>query len=204
MKKALLCLAVVVSSLLVIGCSSPPTRFFVLSNLAVPAQRPSSVGQDIAIGVGPLEFPDYLDRPQIVTRTGQNELYLAEFDKWGESLMDNATQVLAEDLASLLGSKKVNTYPWKRSTPIDYQLVAKVIRFDHMAGSETVLNTRWSILSGDGRTELVMRQSRYAEPQAGESYAATVAAMNRTLARFGREVASAITDLHTHRSGIQP
>lgn len=195
MKRSLLGLAVVLlnaSLLLATGCSSPPTRFYVLSNLSLPAPQPVGVGQDIAVGVGPLELPDYLDRPQIVTRSGQNELNLAEFDKWGESLKDNATQVLAENLAVLLPSKKVSTYPWKRSTPIDYQVVVKVTRFDHVVGGETVLSTRWSILSGDGKTELFSRESRYVEPPTDKSYAATVAAMNRTLAQFSRDVASAI------------
>ncbi|HUL11014.1 MAG TPA: PqiC family protein [Methylococcaceae bacterium] len=178
--------------LLVTGCSSPPTRFYVLSTLPDAASIPSGAGKDVAVGVGPLELPDYLDRPQIVTRSGQNELNLAEFDNWAEPLKDNATQVLAENLAVLLPSKKIATYPWKRSTPIDFQVAVKVTRFDHTQGGETVLSTRWSILSGDGGKELVSRESRYRERPSGDSYNATVAAMNRALALFSRDVADAI------------
>lgn len=205
MKRSQLGLAVVLMGtclLLATGCSSPPTRFYVLSTL--PDSRPMSLdaGPDVAVGVGPLELPDYLDRPQIVTRTGQNELNLAEFDKWAESLKDNATQVLAENLAVLLPSKKVVTYPWKRSTPIDFQVAVKVTRFDHTIGGETVLGTRWSILSGDAGKELFSRESRYTERPSGGGYNATVAAMNRALAQFSRDVAGAIAAQAS--SGLAP
>ena len=175
------------------GCgSSQPTRFYVLSNLPHAAQQPIGGSQDIAVGVGPVELPDYLDRPQIVTRTGQNELNLAEFDKWGESLKDNANQVLAENIAVLLPSKKVHTYPWKRATTLDSQLVVKITRFDHTEGGDTVLHARWGILSGDGMKELLSRETRYVERPDGLGYAATVAAMNRALAQFSRDAANAI------------
>jgi len=100
--------------------------------------------------------------------------------------------VLAENLAVLLPSKKIATYPWKRSTSIDFQVAVKVTRFDHAQGGETVLSTRWSILSGDGGKDLVSRESRYRERPSGDSYNATVAAMNRALALFSRDVADAI------------
>jgi len=174
------------------GCSSPATRFYVLS--ALPAPTAANAGMEVALGLGPVELPDYLDRPQIVTRTGQNELSLAEFDRWGESLKDNATEVLAENLAVLLPSKKISVYPWKRSVSVNYQVVVKIIRFDRGEGGETVLRTRWRILNGEGE-ELLSRESRYAETVSGEGYAATVAAMNRTLAQFSREVALAIGGL---------
>jgi uncharacterized lipoprotein YmbA len=190
------CLSAIVLTVclaLTAGCSSsPPTRFYVLSNLPHTTQPPPSAGQDIAVGVGPLLLPDYLDRPQIVTRTGQNELNLAEFDKWGESVKDNANQVLAENLAVLLPSKKIHTYPWKRSTPVDYQVVVKITRFDHSEGGETALHARWNILNGDGSAELLSRETRYADHPDGTGYAAIVAAMNRAWAQFSRDVANAI------------
>ncbi len=178
--------------LLATGCStSPPTRFYVLSNLPPMAVR---TGQDVAVGVGPVDLPDYLDRPQIVTRNGQNELTMAEFDRWGESLKDNAKQVLAENVAVLLPSKKVHTYPWTRATTLNYQVVVKITRFDHTEGGDTVLHARWSISSGDGNTEFLSRETRYVERPDGKGYPETVAAMNRVLAQFSRDVANAVSD----------
>ncbi|MFM8331179.1 MAG: membrane integrity-associated transporter subunit PqiC [Candidatus Methylumidiphilus sp.] len=175
------------------GCgSSPATHFYVLS--AVPAERPAEAGADIALGVGPLELPEYLDRPQIVTRSGQNELNLGEFDRWGAPVKDNATEVLAENLAVLLPSNKISTYPWKRSAQIQYQVAAKITRFDRTEGGEAVLSARWRLLDGEGE-ELLARESRYAESPTGADYGDTVAAMNRLLAQWSREVALAVNSL---------
>lgn len=196
MKKKLF--ALLSACCLAAGCASPPTRFYVLSPLA--AQQPLGAGGDIAVGVGPLALPDYLDRPQIVTRSGQNELNVAEFERWGEPLKDNATEVLAENLAILLPSQKISVYPWKRSAAINYQVAAKIIRFDRAEAGEAVLSVRWSVLDGEGAT-LLSRESRYAENPAGGGHAATVAAMNQALARFSRDVAGALVGL---RAGGAP
>jgi hypothetical protein len=183
--------AVMACLLLLIGCATPASRFYVLSPLPATA----ATGQGLAIGVGPVDLPDYLDRPQIVTRTSQNELTLAEFDRWAGPLKDNFIQVLAENLATLVPSQRVAVYPWKRATPVDYQVVVKVIRFDRTVGGESVLNTRWSIFSGDGKQELVTREMSYTDNPAGEDYPATVAALNQTLAAFSRDVAGVLKQL---------
>ena len=65
------------------GCNfftrTPPSHFYVLNSLASLEGMSSSQGQsDVIVGIGPVTFPEYLDRPQIVTRTGSNELYFAE------------------------------------------------------------------------------------------------------------------------------
>jgi hypothetical protein len=178
---------------LLAGCgASPVPRFYVLA--ALPAPPAVDAGAEAEVGVGPLELPDYLDRPQIVTRSGQNELRLAEFDRWGEALKDNAAEVLAENLSVLLPSKKVSVYPWKRSEGVRYQVAVKIVRFDRAESGETVLQARWRILDANG-AELLARQSRYAETASGEDYAATVAAMNRALAQFSRELANAVNGL---------
>jgi len=196
MKRLLLGLFLMNASLFMLaGCGgSAPTRFYVLSILPQSAQLAANAGRNLAVGVGPVELPEYLDIPQIVTRTGQNELNLADFDKWGEPLKDNANQVLAENLAVLLPSKKVHTYPWKRSSTLDYQVVVKITRFDHTEGGETVLHTRWNILSGDGNREILSRETRYVERPDGTGYPATVASMNRALAQFSRDVANTINN----------
>jgi uncharacterized lipoprotein YmbA len=178
------------------GCASSLTsHFYVLSHLSAATPTVATTGLGLAIGVGPVELPDYLDRPQIVSRTSQNELTLAEFDRWAEPLKDNFTQVLAENLAVLLPSQRVVVYPWRRATPVDYQLVVKVIRFDLTVGGDSVLNTRWSVLSSDGRQTLLTRESSYTEHPAGDDYPAIVTALNQTLAAFSRDVAAALKGL---------
>ncbi len=181
------------------GCAgSEPVRYYVLSAVPVAVQTGpgGAVGQDTAVGVGPVELPEYLDRPQIVTRTSRNELSMADFDRWAESLKDNTLRVLAENLAALLPSQRVTVYPWKRATPVDYQVTVQVSRFDRLENGESVLAARWRVLDGGGR-ELLSRMSTYRETPAGPDYAATVAAMNQNLEAFSRDVALRIGALST-------
>lgn len=178
--------------LLLAGCASPPTSFYVLSPIAAPGPAAAT---GLAVGLGPVELPDYLDRPQIVTRNSRNQIDLAEFAHWGEPLQDNFIQTLAENLARLPPGQQVSLYPWRRATPLDYQIKIKVIRFDRENGGDSVLDTRWSILSGDGGRELLSRASRYAVAPQGDDYEATVAAMNETLALFSRDIVAALRDL---------
>src|SRR5262249_23921679 len=76
-----------VISLLLAGCfgASRPARFYTLDPVQV-RDSPGSTSTDAVLAVGPIDLPDYVDRPQIVTRTGSNELVIAEFDRWGGSL----------------------------------------------------------------------------------------------------------------------
>jgi uncharacterized lipoprotein YmbA len=63
--------------LMLAGCASTaPTRYYNLNSLISSGTEMKAVStdQNIAIGVGPIEIPDYLDRPHIVTRTGRNEI----------------------------------------------------------------------------------------------------------------------------------
>lgn len=182
--------------LLLSSCAgSPPTQFYVLSAVSAPVPSGASAGQDRAVGVGPVEFPEYLDRPQIVTRTSQNQLSLADFDRWAEPLKDNFTQVLAENLSVLLPSQRVSVYPWKRATVLEYQVLVKVLRFDRAEGGASVLQVRWSLLAGEGRKELLARTSTYSEIPSGQDYAASVAAMNQNLSAFSRDVVAAIAQI---------
>lgn len=190
---ALLCLAL---GGLLAGCSSAPTRFYVLTPIAVSAGPPSAgSGPGLSIGIGPVELPDYLDRPQIVTRLDQNQFKLADFDAWSEPLKDNFTQVLAENLSLLLATERVFVYPWRRENRVNYQVTVKVIRFDRQVEGDSVLTVRWRILGADNREELRVQTATYTAPAAGSDYPATVAAMNQTLTTLSRDIAGALKGL---------
>ncbi len=74
-----------------IGTSAPVTRFYVLNPLEAGA---GTVGDDgrkaaLSVEVAALRLPQYLERPQIVTRSAENRLELAEFHQWGGNLRKN-------------------------------------------------------------------------------------------------------------------
>ena len=182
------------SLLALAGCaSSKPSRYYVLSALN-PTQS-AKADLAVSVGIGPIEFPEYLDRPQIVTRGSQNRLYLGEFDRWAEPLEQNFARVLAENLAALLSTDDVHQYPWKRSARLNYQIIVSVNRFDAVIGGDTVLNVRWTVSDGDGRTIVPPRASRIAKPAASADYEAIVQAGSRALEELSRQIAAAIQEI---------
>ena len=191
------------SPALLAGCAeTPPSRFYALTPL--PADDTPHAANGIATGVGPVAMPQYLDRPEIVTRTGANGLALAEFDRWGGRLEDNFTRVLAENLSVLLATDRVLIYPWSEPTPIDYQVSINVTGFEQDIDGAAVLTAFWSVLNGSDGHVLLTRRSSLREPTktaalagltAGSRYDAIVTAMSKTLAGLSREIADAVKGL---------
>jgi uncharacterized lipoprotein YmbA len=103
----------VASSLGLGACASTPSRFYLLNALATPETIPSpATSQGPVIGVGPITMPRYVDRPQIVTRVGRNQLALGEFDRWAEPLQNNVSRHRRRDPTPCLansGSRIANS-----------------------------------------------------------------------------------------------
>lgn len=177
------------------GCAStPPTSFYVLNHLhsSKAEQQAAATEHGLAIGVGPVELPQYLHRPQIVTRGSDNKLHLSEFDRWAEPLERNVPRILAENLSVLLSTDRVAVFPWEKSTPIDYQVAVKLTRFEVNLGGESSLVARWSVMGAKGKEVLMTRRSSFRELADGQDYEAAVSAMSRTLADLSREIAAEI------------
>ena len=193
-----------VSLMVLGGCAgTQPTRFYVLSSLPrSDTTQAESVKGGVAIGIRPVVLPKYLDRPQIVTRVGRNQLDIAEFDQWAEPLKNNFGNVIAENLSILVPTNRIAVFPWTKSTPIDYQLAVNVTRFEASAGGDSQLISRWSIMGKNGKKLILRRKSKFSEPIAvggdpggRQDFKATVSAMNRALESLSREIAEAIKGL---------
>lgn len=193
--------AVVVLALLLTilgGCgSSAPTRFYLLNSLSgsETGQLVSDSEDSMAIGIGPVKLPEYLDRTQIVTRASDNKIQLAEFNQWAEPLKENVSRVVAENLSQMLSTNNVSLFPWKSSDRIDYQVLIEIVNFEGKLGDNALLTVRWSILGGEGKRVLLKRKSNFKESVGSESYEVFVAAMNKLLEGFSREIAESIKGL---------
>lgn len=183
----------VIALLGVSGCGgTKETRFYVLTPLPA-AERPgdASAGENPAIGLLPVSLPEQLDRPEIVTRMGENMLQLAEFDRWAAPLQENFTRVLAGNLAVLVPTERLSVFPWGKAGSPDYEVAVEVARFEGSLGGDCSLVARWSVLKRDGKRVAVTGTSSYREP-AGDSYATLVAAHSRLVAALSRDIAMAL------------
>jgi uncharacterized lipoprotein YmbA len=188
------------------GCAdTPPTRFYVLSTIA--EQAAPEPGKGVALGIGPVTLPEYLNRPQIVTRISGNQLAVAEFDQWGGDLNDNITRALAANLATLLKTDRVSLYPWSDDAAVTYQVRIDVATFEQDVDGSSLLVASWTILDARNGKVKLMRRSIYRDTsdaaqaampgptntgQGPRPYDAIVAAMSRNLEALSRDIASAI------------
>jgi len=175
-----------------LGGTSASPSYYTLTPVEAPAPAPAQA--DLVLGVGPVTLPAYLDRPQLVTRAGQDALNLAEFDRWAEPLKEGVPRVLGDNLAALLGTNRVAAFPWGRSHPVQYQIAVDVTRFEGVAGGDVVLGARWRVLGSDG-AELLVKQTTITEATGAAGSDALVAAMNRALGALSRDLAAALREL---------
>ena len=183
---------------IIVSCSSTPaTQFYKLNSLpSIQQENPAALpGMDIAIGVGPVELPEFLDRPQIVTRKGQNQLEIAEFHRWAASFPRDFSRVLAKNISTLLPTDRVAVYPWEDSFSPTYQVKLDVEQFDGQLGERVLLRVIWSLVGQEGKKELVVRKTLIEEPVLTNDYEGLVAAQSNALATLSREIVEAIRKL---------
>jgi len=194
--------ALAVAPLIVSGCTaSKPSRFYVLTPLEASKEATGAKGP--VLGVGPVVIPQYLDRPEIVTRSNDNRLDLAEFDQWGGRIGDNITRVLAENLSGLLKTDRVSIYPWTDSSALADQVTVDITQFERDQSGAVTLTAFWTIADvQSGKVRLNGRsniQKAIAPAAAGaaSAYDPIVAAMSEALASLSQEIATAIKGLPT-------
>lgn len=179
-------------AIMMAGCLSPrrdDSKFFVLSPVETD---PGSMGsRQILVGLGPIKMPAYLDRQEVVTRVAPNRLELSRQDRWAEPLDSDFTRVLAQNLASELGTQRITFYPWYNTTRVDFQVKVNVYRFESDKDGKVDLTAHWQVLSGTGKL-LIVRDSSYTETAKPGDTSDAAAAMSRALGRLSREIASAI------------
>lgn len=189
----LLFLTVVVSGC---GVTTPKAIYYTLtpSDVASIKKTTSSPGT-LAIGIGPVKFPGELDRPSIVTRSGNNRLIIDEFHRWGGSLEKNFLRVMADNLTHLLKTDQVMIRPWEHYFQPDVRIALDIHQFDGRLGESASLKVTWVIYKEGKKTGAVVHRSALNEPSAGEGYDALVAAQSQLVARLAKEIAEVLLKL---------
>jgi uncharacterized lipoprotein YmbA len=207
MRAALLPLLV---GLLAAGCQSPPSQLYLLNSTAAPPQSaaasslgaapagygstrpPQSSGHPsgslVAVAV---TVPEYLDRLDIVQRTGANEVKPDYSAQWGESLGVTTTRAVAENLTALVPSDDIVMLPSRSARNFDYRVDLDLTHFESDAQGRSTLAGRWSISDKDGRERASGRVER-SDQAAGAGYDAMAAAMSRNLAAASGDIAAAL------------
>ncbi|MCG6910239.1 MAG: PqiC family protein [Deltaproteobacteria bacterium] len=181
--------------LLLAACgTTAPTRFYLLDPLAEPGEAASAASSEsLSITLAPVELPEHLNRPQIVTRKKDSMVGIDEFNRWAEPLKAGVTATLAENLSLLLGTDRISITNRLRDTGSDYGIAVNVLRFDGWPGGEATLVCRWVLYQGDAPEAPRPRRFSATTKVEGADYPALVTALSGMLAKLSREIAGQIT-----------
>ncbi len=189
--------ALTLLTLLLIGCqgpTSPPTRFFLLTSLQAQEgkTRPEARHQGLVVELEPVEIPQYLNRPEMVTRAGGNRLRLERLNQWAGDFKEDIGRVTMENLSRILGSERVVILPNRSEATPDFRLATSIIRFEPEESGQVQLDARWSLFDGRG-TLLLTRHSRVAtRSEQPDDFESLAGAMSQALEKLNREMGEAI------------
>jgi uncharacterized protein len=192
------------TSFVAAGCSPlaprpDNTRYFILAPLAkADAQSAASnAHQPLTIGVGPIDFPDYLRRTQVVTRTDANQIKLSSESRWAEPLDKNFERTLCENLSALLQTQRIEKYPWSNKNRVNYQVTIYVVRFETDSSGQAQLVARWIIKDGSGK-DLYASETAASKPVPNDANG-TSAALSDDLEDLSAAIAGQIQLLDQRR-----
>lgn len=196
MKKLAYTLTCCITAVVITGCaSSPLPRFYMLSSTAAPVPL---LQADYSISVGPVSMPAAVDRPQIVVRTGPNQVSINEFDRWASPLKNDVGRVVVENLAALLGAKQVTLFPQSTAAGASYRVMIDVLRFDSELDKAATLDAFWTVISAKNGHSYRDRTT-LTEVTQGDDYNALAAAHSRALGRLSAQIAGTIREIEAQK-----
>ena len=192
--------AAMVFSLALEGCisipDSPNPRFYTLSATARgDSAEKAAIPTSVIIGIGPVKIPEYLNRPQIVTRDKKKLLTFAEFDRWGEQLNLGINRLIYENLSALLPEATIELFPWNLLIPVRYQVVVDVVRIDSELDKDLFFIAQWSIVDLKDKKMVFTKRAELRQPILPHSYPGLIDALNSAVASLSTDIAGELVSL---------
>jgi uncharacterized lipoprotein YmbA len=174
------------AALLACACgSAPQIDFYSLSS----PPTPSAPASTLAIHIGPVTVPDAVDRPQMVMQRDGNRADIDDQHRWVEPLRNAIPRVLADAIASELGTPNVLTSRQSSALDIDYRVAIDVQHFESSPG-EVSEDVMWTIRSRKTQAPRLGRST--VREAAGPGAEGIAAAHSKALARVAHDIAGAI------------
>ena len=161
-------------------------KFYRLSASEASPTRGASSG--LAVGVGPVSLPSYIDRVEVVFASGSNEFQVPADALWIGSLRENISRTVAADLGRILHSRNVRATIEPGFKP-RYRVALEVRQFHGVSGQEAMLDLSWKIQSGGSGQTVSRHSGTFREPIVGDGYAPLVKAESRLLEQCAQAIA---------------
>ncbi len=190
MKTSIFALA---APLLLATCGLTPVKDTSVNHLLDPVIPERQItGASPAIAISRPALPSYLDRQQLVSRSGNGQLEMNSYHLWAEPLDAAISRVTAINLGRLMNS--LNIQAVESFVTLDYQtlLEIRVSRFEPDSPGNLVLECTWKLQPVSGRvanSRPFHTRVPISPADSAKNLSGRVAAMNEALARLAREIA---------------
>ncbi len=163
----------------------------------VPQRRITGSSPTVAIARPAL--PGYLDRSELVIRSGEGTLKMNPYQLWAEPLDSAISRVTALNLGRLTNS--LNIQPVESFITLDYEwlLEIRITRFEPNGSGQVILECTWKLQPATSKRVANTRSFSTSVPMpppapstSPEDHSGQPAAMNEALARLAREIARSL------------
>jgi uncharacterized lipoprotein YmbA len=175
-----------------IGGTTPSPQFYMLEPIKSLERITGTVKKPIVI-LSSIRIPHYVDRPQIVTATGQNAYQLSELNRWAESLDHNIRRVLAQNLTTLVPAEVEFSSNPNTAERANFRVSVNILEFHVDPQKQASLKAQWQITRKDGM--VLNQQESYRVPTSTTDYSVMVKALNECLDSLSRDLADELKDL---------
>lgn len=176
-----------------IGTTTKSSKYYVLD--ARIEKSNSHQLSSLALGVGPISIPGYIDRPQFVTKTDTPELQIEEYARWAEPMDRMFSRALTQNIQILTDSQQIHSHPWSNASELKYRLSAKVIKFENNINGDALLVVHWELINTGNPSDTIVKQTMYNVLATGKDFSDRVNALNETIAQFAYDIVDTLEDL---------
>lgn len=148
-----------------------------------------------AVAIGRPSLPGYLDRQQLISRSGDGTVQMNSLHLWTEPLDTGIARVVAENLSRLTGS--LNIRPVDQFTTLDYTTLVelRVRQFEPDATGTLQFECTWKLqpVNGTGGDTKFFKTSIPPGALPDVDYSRRLAAMNEALTQLARNISVEIS-----------
>ena len=187
---------VVLMLFILVGCGSmgaTPIRYYLIDPVEQQALQDKN---DLSIQILNLSIPQYLQRFQIATRSGTNQLMFADNHQWGENFQKNLQRTMARNLANLLNTPDIGTPVTRSGSVPEFTLLVYIEQFDQTSRGQVILAGRFQVNDGLSHKVLTTRSFEFEGRRIDRTdYSQMVVSMQSLFSDLCNELAETIVSL---------
>ena len=185
------------------AAQNDPTKFYVLSASAGPAAEPPggntpAATKKVRLGLRTVEVAHYLKGPEMVVRSGSNEVTMQDYARWAEPIQDGVARLLREQLAGAPNVARLDVPPFPLDQTRDYHIAVTILHCEGAIGGAEGRGARFQAsirISTAGVTPELIARKIYTAPNVawdGQNYDKLAQILSADVQGLGAAILEAI------------